>query len=92
MTEDVYEIRYQRPARRALSEVLPESVAAAAFEFCRGPLARNPHRVGAPLQPPFEEYRSARRGTYRVVYSIDDELQIVHVEWIGHRSHVYRPR
>jgi len=51
MTGEVYEVRYQRPARRALSEGLPEAVAAAAFEFCRGPLAINLQRVGAGLQP-----------------------------------------
>ncbi len=91
MTEGVYEVRYQRPACRALSEDLPEAVAAAAFEFCRGPFALNPQRVGAALQPPLAKYHSARRGTYRVVYSIDERARIVYVEWIGHRGEVYRP-
>jgi len=92
MTGDAYEVRYQRPARHALSEGLPEAVAAAAFEFCRGPLAINPQRVGSGLQPPLSKYHSARRGTYRVVYLIDEPARIVDVEWIGHRGEVYRPR
>lgn len=92
MTNEPYEIRYQRPARRALADDLAEAVATAAFEFCCGPLASNPHRVGVRLDPPFERYHSARRGTYRVVYSIDDSARVVYIEWIGHRRDVYRPR
>lgn len=92
MTDDVYEVRYQRPARRALSEDLPEAVAAAAFKVCRGALALNPQRIGVPLHPPLAKHHSARRGTYRVVCSIDERARIVYVEWIDHRSEVYRPR
>lgn len=87
-----FSVKFRRPARRALSERLPESVAAAAYEFCIGPLVENPHRVGAGLDPPLEMYRSARRGTYRVVYTIDEPAQVVYVEWIGHRADVYRAR
>jgi len=92
MTQQSYEVRYLKPARRALAEDLPESVAAAVFEFCTGPLAGNPQRVGVPLQPPLERHHSARRGTYRVVYSIIESERIVYVEWIGHRADAYRPR
>jgi mRNA-degrading endonuclease RelE of RelBE toxin-antitoxin system len=34
---------------------------------------------------------SARRGDYRVIYRIDDELRTVTVMAIEHRSDVYRP-
>lgn len=83
-------VEFRGPARRALSETLPEAVAAAAFEFCTGALADSPTRVGRRLGPPLAGYFSARRGTYRVVYTLTED--IVHVEWIGHRSDVYRPR
>ena len=33
---------------------------------------------------------SARRGTYRVIYRIDDEARVVTVVDIGHRRDVYR--
>jgi mRNA interferase RelE/StbE len=92
MTSPLYEVRYLKHARRALASNLPESVAAAVFQFCSGPLAENPPRVGVGLHPPFERYHSARRGTYRVVYSIIESERIVYVEWIGHRADVYRPR
>ncbi|MEI6621427.1 MAG: type II toxin-antitoxin system RelE/ParE family toxin [Actinomycetes bacterium] len=64
----------------------------AAFEFCVGALASNPQRAGRRLDPPLADYFSARRGTYRVVYSINEGARLVHVEWIGHRSDVYRLR
>lgn len=88
----VYIIKFRRPARRALGERLPQAAAVAAYEFCVGPLTESPYRVGRQLGPPLDAYRSARRGTYRVVYSVDDSDGVVYVEWIGHRSDVYRAR
>ena len=37
-----------------------------------------------------EQYNAARRGTYRIVYRIDDDSGVVHVLDIGHRSEIYR--
>jgi hypothetical protein len=51
-----YRIQVARTAARQLTEQLPETVAAACVEFLYGPLAENPHRVGAPLRKPFEGY------------------------------------
>lgn len=31
-----------------------------------------------------------RIGDYRIVYTVDDEKQVVIVNVVGHRSHVYR--
>ena len=74
-----YELRLSRAARRALAETLPESVAAAVWEFVSGPLLDNPHRVGKPLRFELEGYYSARRGQYRVIYRIDERAVIVDV-------------
>jgi len=87
-----FDLKFRGPARRALSEALPESIAVAAYEFCIGPLAENPLRVTRELGPPLGSYRSARRGTYRVVCTVDEAAKIVYVEWIDHRSDVYRSR
>ena len=76
--------------RLALAETLPEAVAAAAYEFITGPLLEQPHRVGKQLLPPLDDRRSARRGTYRVIYRVDDEAHVVTVVDIGHRRDVYR--
>jgi len=69
---------------------LTEAVAAAAYKFITGPLLEEPHRVGKRLLPPLDDRFSARRGTYRVIYRIDDEARVITVVDIGHRSDVYR--
>ena len=77
-------------ARRQLTENRPEAVAAAAYEFITGPLLDNPHRVGKQLRPPLEDRHSARRGTYRVIYFIDDDIHTVTVVDVAHRRDAYR--
>ena len=87
-----YDLRFQRAARRAIAERLREPVAAAVLEFCQNALAVNPHRVGKPLFGPLTGCHGARRGTYRIVYRIDEGTHAVHVLDIDHRAEVYRPR
>lgn len=87
---DPYTLRTTPSVRRALTETLPEAVAAAAYEFVTGPLLSQPHRVGKRLLPPLDDRFSARRGTYRVIYRIDVETRVVTVVDIGHRRDVYR--
>ena len=88
--EEPYELRTTPTVRRALSERLPEAVAAAAYEFIVGPLVREPYRVGKRLLPPLDDRYSARRGTYRIIYRIDEESHSVTVVDVDHRSDVYR--
>lgn len=85
-----YTLKTTPTVRRALSEVLPESVATAAYEFITGPLLREPHRVGKRLMPPLDDRFSARRGTYRIIYRIDDKERVVTLVDIDHRRDVYR--
>jgi mRNA interferase RelE/StbE len=87
-----YELRIYGPARRAFAERLPVSVAVAVWEFCTGALCEQPHRVGRPLSGDLAGYFSARRGAYRVIYRLEDDVGVVHVVRIEHRSDVYRPR
>jgi mRNA interferase RelE/StbE len=75
---------------RQLAESLPEAVAVAAHGFITGPLLENPHRLGKQLQPPMADRHSARRGTYRVIYRIDDEKLTVTVLAVVHRRDAYR--
>jgi mRNA interferase RelE/StbE len=88
--EDLYELRTTSTVRRALGEVLPEAFAAAAYEFITGPLVREPYRVGKRLLPPMDDRFSARRGTYRIIYRIDDKNRVVTVVDVDHRRDVYR--
>ena len=88
-----YDVRFQSAARRAITHRLPESVAAAVLEFCDAALADNPQRVGKPLFGPLAGCHGARRGTYRIVYRIDEPSRTVYVLDIDHRSDTYhRPR
>lgn len=90
MTAERFELVISPTARRQLTERLPESVAFAAYDFLIGPLLENPHRVGKRLRPPLEDRHSARRGTYRVIYRIDDEQRRVTVVGVVRRSDAYR--
>lgn len=90
MTGSRYTLIIAPTARRQLAEQLPEAVAFAAYEFITGPLRENPHRVGKRLHPPLADRHSARRGTYRVIYRIDDERQHVAVLGVFPRADAYR--
>ena len=85
-----YTLRVTPTVRRAIAETLPEAVAAAAYEFISGPLLEQPYRVGKRLLPPLQDRFSARRGTYRVIYRVDEATRIVTVVDIGHRRAIYR--
>ena len=92
MTESPYEIVIAAPAARAIREELPDPVAFAVIDFVTGPLRDNPRRVGAALRNELEGIWSARRGTYRILYRIDDERREVIVLRVGHRRDIYRAR
>lgn len=87
---DRYAILLTPPARRALAEALPPSVAAAAWELISGALAADPWRVGKPLHEPYESLHSARRGTYRILYKIDEGKHAIEIRSIRHRADAYR--
>ncbi len=86
-----YEIVVTAPAARALSERLPEPVAAAVIEFLTTTLIREPRRVGKPLRGELAGIWSARRGTYRVLYRIAEDRREVVVLRVEHRRDAYRP-
>ena len=84
-----YAILVSPRARRALDVDLPEAVAAACAEFIFGALAENPHRVGKPLRDALEGAYSARRGEFRVVYTIHEDRVVVRVIDVRHRRDAY---
>lgn len=92
MTGQRYALIIAPTARKQLAERLPESVAFAAYKFIIGPLLDNPHGVGKQLRPPLHDRHSARRGTYRVIYRIDDELGQVTVIGVLSRADAYRSK
>jgi mRNA-degrading endonuclease RelE of RelBE toxin-antitoxin system len=86
-----FAVAWTATSRRALA-TLPEKVATAAVEFIYGSLAETTHRAGKPLQFGLAGLYSARRGDYRVIYRIDDDVRTIMVIALDHRSDVYRPR
>ena len=87
--DEGYELVLTPPAVRAIRAGLPEAVAAAVIEFMTGPLVVNPRRVGKMLRRELAGIWSARRGTYRVLYRINDDPKEVVVLRIEHRRDVY---
>ena len=87
-----YQLRITGPAARALAGRLPEKVATAVYEFITTTLLENPQRLGKQLLPPYTGTWAARRGTYRVLYEIDEDDRVVTVTAVEHRSDAYRSR
>ena len=80
-----YKVRFQAAARRAIAKRLPEAVTAAVLEFCEAALTVNAHQIGKPLFGPLAGCHGAWRGTYRIIYRIEENGRIVHVLDIYHR-------
>lgn len=90
MSDDQFELVISPTARRQLTDKFPELVAFAAYEFIIGPLLDNPRRVGKRLGPPLADRHGARRGTYGVIYRIDETRHTVTVVAVVHRADDYR--
>lgn len=83
--EAEYELVLTPPARRALTEHLPEAVAGAVIEFMTTALVRQSIRVGKPLRGELAGVWSARRGTDRVLHRVRAEPREVIAVRIEHR-------
>ncbi len=64
----------------------------AVIDFITGALIENPRRVGRALRNELASIHSARRGTYRIMYRIDDDKRVVTMLRINHRGQIYRTR
>ena len=76
------------PAARDLDR-LPMKVAAAALEAIET-IASDPRRLGKPLRLELAGQWTARRGPYRIIYSIDEDARLITVTAVAHRADVYR--
>lgn len=86
-----YEVIFSPTAHRDLQSV-PPRILPAIIEFVYGDLSRNPQRVGRALERDLAGFHSARRGPYRVLYSIDEEHNSISILRVDHRADVHRPR
>jgi mRNA-degrading endonuclease RelE of RelBE toxin-antitoxin system len=87
-----YDLVLTPPARRALTDRLPEAVATAVIDFLTTTLIAEPRRVGRPLRGELSGIWAARRGTYRVLCCLRDDPREVIVLRIDHPRDAYRPR
>jgi len=84
-----YEVIFSPTARRDMDSV-PPRVIPAIVEFAYGDLAEFPRRVGKPLERELAGSYSARRGSYRILYDIDDQKNQVFILRVAHRADIYR--
>ncbi|GAA2173886.1 type II toxin-antitoxin system mRNA interferase RelE [Arthrobacter parietis] len=89
---DRWKIKVTSPTLKGFRQ-LPEKAATAIVEFVTGVLADNPHRLSKPLTNELLGMRTARRGDYRVLFTLDVKEHILYVHRIEHRrSSVYKAR
>ena len=86
-----WQVQLAPPAVRGLDR-LPPRIAVAVVEFVTVTLATNPERMSKPLQGDLDGFRSARRGDYRVLFSLDEPTKVLLVVRIAHRADAYLPR
>lgn len=87
MTDEraLHELILTPPAGRALTDQLPEPVAAAVIDCLTMTLVLEPRRVGMPLRGGLAGVWSARRGTYRVLYRVLEDARELVVLRVDHR-------
>jgi mRNA interferase RelE/StbE len=78
-------------ALRSLQAV-PPRVAEPLVAFIFGGLAADPRRRGKPLQRELEGLWAARRGDFRIIYRLDEDMKTMYILKIAHRANAYRPR
>jgi mRNA interferase RelE/StbE len=84
-----HRVEWTATAKRDLSR-LPEKVATAVVEFIYSALAENPRRIGHELHLELAGRHSARRGSFRVIYIVDDDDRRVTITDVKQRGDVYR--
>jgi mRNA interferase RelE/StbE len=53
-------------------------------------LSESPRQNGTPLKGKYKGFWKIYVIPYRIIYSIDDRLETVYIEKVGHRKDVYR--
>jgi mRNA interferase RelE/StbE len=84
----MYRIEIKKSALKELSQISPpynKKIAEAIDE-----LAINPRPVGCKKLQGSEAYR-IRVADYRIVYIVEDVIQLIEVQRIRHRKDVYKP-
>ena len=84
-----YSVRLKASAAREIEQIEPKKVRRQVVNRI-GALADDPRPPGCEkLSGQSNRYR-VRQGAYRIVYSVEDDVLVVFVVKVGHRSTVYR--
>lgn len=84
-----YSVRLKASAAREIEQIEPKNVRRQVVNRI-GALADDPRPPGCEkLSGQSDRYR-VRQGAYRIVYSVEDDVLVVFVVKVGHRSAVYR--
>jgi mRNA interferase RelE/StbE len=86
-----FAVDWRSAARRSMNS-LPYKVVDAVLEFIYADLVENPHQRGHALRDELEGLHTGRRGDFRVIYRIDDDANVVTIEFVLARSDNYRSR
>ena len=85
----MFKIVFKRSAEKELSK-LPTTVIRRIVPVIDD-LANNPRPIGSKkLEAQKDELWRVRVGDYRIVYLIEDVLQILEVQKVGHRKDIYK--
>jgi len=85
-----YSLRIKKSARKELEAIATKADRRRIIKRIES-LADNPRPAGALKLSGLERYR-IRQGRYRILYTIEDTVLIVHVIKIGDRKDVYRSK
>ena len=85
-----YRLRIKKSARKELEAIATKADRRRVIKRIES-LADNPRPHGAMKMSGLDRYR-IRQGRYRILYSIEDTVLIVHVIKIGDRKDIYRAK
>ncbi len=85
-----YNLRIKKSARKELESIATKADRRRIIRRIKS-LAENPRPQGALKLSGLERYRIGQ-GRYRILYTIEDTVLIVHVIKIGDRKNVYRSK
>ncbi len=85
-----YSLRIKKSARKELQSIATKADRRRIVKRIQS-LADNPRPPGALKLSGLERYR-LRQGRYRILYTIEDTVLIVHVIKIGDRKDIYRSK
>ena len=85
-----YHVEYTPEAVRCLNK-LPTKIVEQVVPFIADILAAEPKRIGKPMRTDSGPQQwSARRTTFRILYTIDEDRIVISIVRVAHRADAYR--